>query len=287
MKKILLTALLLTTTQHLAIADTEQSIRLDASLNYDDNLNFSPTEANAIESAFATINAGYRYNQRLNNISFIDYNLQTKYESYQDTNGLDNAEVSAGISYHFKPYAGFAKATYILKADIRVADYATDIRDRTAYEASAAMSFWVTNRFSLNTGLATRMRDSDSRVFDTTDYRLFINADLILNQNSTLYSTLNLLTGDLVSTVPLNNEAELLDTIRQASEIEFDPTFGDNMVAYTVDADIVALTLGYNYILGRKQSLDLSARYAQGKADYGINYNALFINISYLVSFKL
>jgi len=184
--------------------------------------------------------------------------------------------------------AGFTRATYGLKADIQVADFETDIRDRTAYETTIDMAFWLTNTVSMRAGINARVRDSDSRVFDTTHYRLFFNTDFLLNRRTTLYTTLNLISGDLVSTVPLATPAYyLLNVIRQADEWELDPTFGDSMIAYRVDTDIVALSLGYNYIVGKKQSLDISARYAIGKANYNIEYSALFFNISYLVSFGL
>ncbi|RDH82982.1 MAG: hypothetical protein DIZ80_12015 [endosymbiont of Galathealinum brachiosum] len=288
MKKIILISFVLININNLAFADTDKAIRLDASLSYDDNLNRSPTDTTAIESAFATAVAGYNISYPMNTRNFIDYRLLAKYEGYQDTDGLNNAEISAGVTYHYKPVAGFLKAMYIFKGDIHVTDFETDIRDRTAYEASAMVSFWVTNTLSFRSGLTARKRDSDSRVFDTKDYRVFFNADLMLSRHSTLYTTLNFLTGDLVSTIPLDDsDNEVLDVVRQAEVIEFDPTFGDNMIAYKLDADIAALTLGYNYVLGKKQSLDLSARYAVGQSDYDVDYDALFFNISYLVSFRL
>jgi hypothetical protein len=288
MKKIIFTVLALSGLTHIAYADSEHSLQLDASISYDDNLNRSPIDEETIDSAFAALNAGYNFNYRINRFSFIDYHLSAKYEDYQDTPGLTNAQISSGLSYKFKPSAGFTSATYTLKIDIGAADFETDIRDRTEYDAAAIMSFWVTNTVSMRTGISGRVHDSDSRVFDTTNYRLFFNTDFLLSRNATLYTTLNLITGDLVSTVPLNSPGYyLLDIIRQADEIEFDPTFGDNMIAYRLDTNIGALSLGYNHVTGKKQSLDISARYAIGKADYNVEYASLFFNISYLISFGL
>jgi len=288
MKKRILVLIMFISACSQSLADTESNINLDVAISHDDNLNISPDDEFAIDSLFASVGASYNLNKKINYKSFFDSHLTLKYENYQDTDGLNNTEFSAGIGYNIKPGAGFTKATYILKGDIRVNDYETDIRDRTVYEATGIMSFWVTNTISMRTGLTARMRDSDSTVFDTKDFRLFINADLILNRKSTLYSTLNLLTGDLTSTIDQDDEnEEILDLINQADAIEFDPTFGDNMIAYKVNTDIAALTLGYNYVFSRKQSLDFSARYAIGKADFNVDYNATFINFSYLVSFGL
>jgi len=288
MKKILSVIVIFVIANSRSFADVDNNINFDASISHDDNLNKTPNHEFAFDSAFATAGAGYSHNRVINNKSIIDYHLSLKYEDYQDTSGLDNAEIIAGINYHIKPLPGFTKATYILKGNIRVADFETDIRDRTSYETSAIMSFWATNTVSLRTGLTARIQDSDSRVFDTTDYRLFINSDIILNKKSTLYTTLNLLTGDLVSTVDQADvNGNILDIVRQAEDIEFDPTFGDNMVAYRVDTDVAALTIGFNYVIARKQSMDFSVRHAVGKADYGVDYKASFINLSYLVSFRL
>lgn len=288
MKKRLIAIVILLSATTQAFADAENNINIDASVSHDDNLNRTPNHEFAFASLFATAGVGYNHNRVINNSSFIDYHLNLKYEDYQDTSGLNNTELTSGVSYHLKPSPGFTKATYIFKGDIRIADFETDIRDRTAYEASAIMSFWATNTVSIRTGVTARMRDSDSRVFDTIDYRLFINSDIILNRQSTLYATLNLLSGDLVSSVAQEDtNGNILDFVRQAEDIEFDPTFADNMVAYKVDTDVAAMTIGFNYVIARKQSLDLSIRYAIGKADYNVDYKASFINLSYLVSFRL
>jgi hypothetical protein len=267
----------------------EAPINLDVELatSKDDNLNRSALANDEIESTFYTAASGLGFTHRINPLSFVNYSGRIKYENYADTDGLNNAEAKFSVSYRNKPIAGFNKPTIILDAHVAITDFETDVRDRTEYGFGVMMSAWVTDRMSARVGTSARLRDSDSRVFDTKDVRLFLNSDLILTRKLTTYLTFSYIRGDVVSTTGDTSSVETLHLIRIADDIEPDATFADSELSYRFNATTRVLNGGFNYQMTRRQALDLSFRTVHSKEGSGVDYESSFVNLSYMLRFKL
>ena len=264
-------------------ADSKIDIDAEISVSNDDNLNRTAIPADEVDSNFTTGTFGLSYSQRIDNKTFVKYSSRLKYEIYNDAEGMDSAELNTGFSYHHKPSLGFSDPTFIMKANFAVVDFETDIRDRTEFGFGTIISSQLTNKLSARGGASVRLRESDSRIHDTSEIRFFINADILLAQKLTGYATFSFITGDVVSIIPLSSSTsnETLDTIRIADEIEFDPTFGSDQIGYRFAAKTRVLNAGINYRAGRNQSLDVSFRTVHSEADSDVDYESSF------VSFKL
>lgn len=271
-----------------AYSDSENNFNIDIGYNHDDNVNRSPVNNRALDDQFFILGAGFNHHRSLSHNSFINYQLLLKHEIYNQYTNINNTEASIGFSYHIKPEGGFSKATYIIKSNLRIADFKTDLRDRTSYDITGMMSFWVTNTTSLRTGISYRNHDSDSSVYDAQNVGLFLSSDIHINQDAIFYTSLNLLKGDIISSIALTGYYDqILDVIRQADDIEADDSFAPGMIAYRVDSQIMALSFGYNHVISHQHSIDFSTRYAYGKADYNVDYQTLIFSLNYLASFSI
>jgi len=263
---------------------------IDASLAYatDANLNRAAADNLKLDDSDVTANAGVNFSSKLSQHAIITYLASFRYVSFSEYDGLNHAEFRAGINYKNKPDLTFGGLTYIVDVNSYLVDYETDIRDSNIVSVGLTLSRWFTDRISARTGVQAKYRDSDSRVFDSRDYRLFVNADLHVSNQGTFYATWSFVSGQTVSTIPLSvQNAAVLKVIGIADQIEFDPTFAPDELAYRFDTRTQVFTLGFNYAVDRRQSFDLSAGVIGSSADAGVDYTTRVFSLSYLLRFRI
>jgi len=132
------------------------------------------------------------------------------------------------------------------------------------------MNKWIASTINSIVGLDYKKRESTSEVFDTVENRLFVNADLNLPSKALLYGTYNFISGDVVS-----GATPTLQFINWSDAIEPDDAFGGtaaNQFVYRMDADTSVITLGYNQIMSRSISINLSYQLIDSEADGGVYY---------------
>ncbi len=287
MKKITLILLLFNIQQNV-LADSDSQINLDIGISHDNNINRSHSKQSTLDSTAYHLLTSFSRVDKIALKQLLEYRASLGYQDLQDYDGTDHIRGSMGISLRYKPGSSFTSPTYIIEAETGLADFQADLRDRTHYLLRFIISSWLTSQLQFNSGIASQLQDSDSRAFDLVTHKLFFSADLRLDQFSTLYATATYQAGDITSSIPLSDSStEILDIIRQAEDIEFDPSFGNNILAYRIDSRAIISTLGYNLAFAPGQSIDLSAQYVSARAKYGIDYDALSFNLSYLISFGL
>lgn len=268
----------------------DNQLNLDASLAYqaDNNLNRAAISSLKRDDTSTEADIGLNYSQKLDHYSILSYLANLRYVSFNEYDGLNHTEVHGRVQYKIKPDLSYGGITYIVDIDASLLDYETDIRDSNLVSLGLTLSRWITDRLSAATGIRARFRDSDSRVYDTRDYRLFVNADLAIASHQALYVTWNYIAGQTVSTIPFSvQNAEVLKVIDIANDWEPDSTFTDNGLAYVFDTRTQVFTLGYNYSIDRRQSLDLSAEIVSSRADGGVDYSSRIFSLNYLLRFRL
>jgi hypothetical protein len=181
--------------------------------------------------------------------------------------------------------SGFTAPIYSLGAKIGGKEFDTEMRDATFVSLTADLNKWLTNTINMTTGIGFNAQESKSDVFDTSDARIFVNIDTNFSKADLVYTTLSFITGDTVSSA-----SPSLDIIEVADAIEPDDAFGGveaNQFAYRLKADTLVFTLGYNRILTRDLSLDVSARYVDSVAqdDDDIYYDRTILRASLLGRF--
>lgn len=270
----------------IATAGTRINYDLDLSFSSDDNINNSLISGEERDDSTYLTSFAVAYQKRLSKHDSASANGFINYSGFSEYDGLSHSEIGAEINYNLKPVSGFSQPTYIFSGKISTLDFETDLRDSTQFNIKGMLAKSITDKLSMRTGLAYKLNDSESRVYDTSDIRLFINADLLLGKRATLYSTLDYISGDIVSIISEDNlSSNVLDILDSADEIQSDPSFANNEIAYRVDADTITLSLGLNVKLAKKQSVDLFARTISSEVSSNISYNRLIVSLSYLARF--
>jgi hypothetical protein len=116
-----------------------------------------------------------------------------------------------------------------------------------------------TDRIDFFGSVASNARQAKSNVFNARDYSARFNLDYSLGSSGALYMGGEYRRGDAVST-----GRRTAENLSIAKSFVQDDAFGDNQLfAYRVEARTVLWTVGYNYPLGQRDSIDFSWRRAQ------------------------
>ena len=257
----------------------------DIALVDDDNVRLAQFDEDIRSDRILSATVKAKGGRSLDSFSILNYGASATYNKFDTFDTLDNYEVEVNTRYRFALTSGFTSPIYTLGARLGGQEYDTEMRDATFVQLSADLNKWITNTINMTTGLNLNARDSKSEVFDTRDARIFINFDTNFSDADLIYTTLTYITGDTVSSA-----TPTLGIINVADAIEPDDAFGGiaaNQFAYRLEADTVVVTLGYNRILTRDLSLDLSARYVESEAkdDEDIMYDRTILRASLLGRF--
>jgi FimV-like protein len=236
----------------------------DISLIDDDNVRLAQHDEDIRSDYILSAKVKARGGKSLDSFSILNYGGSAAYNKFDTFDTLDNYEIEVNTRYRFALNSGFTAPIYSLGAKIGGREFDTEMRDATFVSLSADLNKWLTNTINMTTGLVFNAQESKSEVFDTSDARIFVNLDTNFSKTDLVYTTLSLITGDTVSSA-----SPTLDIINVADAIEPDDAFGGveaNQFAYRLEADTVVVTLGYNRILTRDLSFDISARYVDSVA---------------------
>ncbi len=263
-----------------ALAAKALRFSVNASLVTDDNVNKAPVGDDVREDTFVGVLGGASFVQILGLNSSLIYRASVGIEEYQEFDGLSNASFSFAVDYKFRFVRGFTAPGFTLTASLNEQDFDSDMRDATTFGLLAVADKRFTDRLATAAGLGFKTSESESDVFDNDSLRVFANVDLVLSERALAYTTLNLVSGDVVST-----SSPTVDIIAAADAIEADDAFGGRdtgQFAYRLDADTTLLTLGLNYGINQDHSLDASVEFLDSSADGGIDYERTTFRLTYL-----
>ena len=257
----------------------------DVSLADDDNVRLAQEDDDIRGDFILSGRVNAKGGKSLDSFSILNYGASAGYNKFETFDTLDNFEFEFNTRYRFALSSGFTSPIYSLRAKIGGREFDTEMRDATFVGVSADMNKWLTNTLNMTAGIGYNAQESKSEVFDTQEWRLFFNLDTNFTKTDLVYTTFTYITGDTVS-----SSTPSLGVINAADAIEPDDAFGGieaNQFAYRIDADTYVYTLGYNRILTRDLSIDLSARYVDSKASYdsSIAYERTIFTVSLLGRF--
>ena len=219
----------------------------------------------------------------LGRTSMLAYGGNLAYESFDAFDDLSNLTFDANLKYRFAQSVKYSAPIYSLTLKAGGIDSESEMRDSTTVSLSLDLNKRLTTALRMTAGVSANARESKSEVFDTSEARVFINLDIDLSKAVLLYATYSFITGDIVS-----SGTPSLDFINAADAIEPDDAFGGkttNQFAYRLDADTNVIALGYNHILSRSISIDLSYQFADSQAAGDIEYERNILRASLLGRF--
>lgn len=255
----------------------------DAAYVYDDNIRLAQNSDDIRDDSIFSATLKARVGKEIDSFSLLSYGADIGYEGFARFDELSHASFSVNARYRFALASGFSSPIYTLGIKLGGREFDSEMRDATDASLSADLNRWLTNRLNMTIGLGYRVSDSKSRAFDTEQVRLFGNLDLNYSKTGLLYGTYAYATGDIVSSA-----SPTLDIINAAEEIEPDDAFGGiefNQFAYRLEADTHVITVGYNEIITRGTSFDVSLRYVDSDASGDIGYERALLRVSLLGRF--
>ena len=257
----------------------------DISVADDDNVRRAQNNIDIRSDLITSFTLNARGGMPLDALSLMSYGGSITYDNFDVFDDLNNLNFNINAKYRFSTSAGFTSPVYSIGVKLGGIESESEMRDSTTFAASFDMNKWITTAISMTTGLGYKLRESKSDVFDTSEGRVFINFDLNLSKAALIYGTYTYIRGDIVSSATPS-----LAIINAADVIESDDAFGGfttNQFAYRIDAESQVFTLGYNHIMTRSISIDLSYRYIDSEAteDSDIYYDRTILRASLLGRF--
>jgi hypothetical protein len=256
---------------------------LEVAFTADDNITRAQHSSDILEDNALSTAVGWNGHKQLGSASRLLYRLFARGEGWAEYDTLNNAAVGGNLTYQYRASGAFLAPTWALFAKAAVVEYNSELRDSNLYSLGASVRKAFTDRIGFAGIVSGNWRDSESEVFDNSEWSLLLNLDYVLTGRSTLYFTANALDGDVVSTA-----APTLAIVTAAEVIEPDDAFGGaaaNRFAYRLQARTSVVTLGFNFAIAENHSLDISARLVDSQAGDEIEYQRRLGTIAYLARF--
>jgi hypothetical protein len=213
--------------------------------------------------------------------SQLVWRCQGGVDKYATYDKLSRAVIGVNGAWQFRSSGAFSAPTYSVIAGANYESYGSSLRGGTVLQVGASVLKPVTDRIAVTGIVEMRKRDASSPVFDTSDTSTRINLDYLLNNRITIYLTYNRLTGDMVIMAPWAAPYSTYSYKLWA----YDDAFGGSWAAYLFDATTDVGTLGFNYKLNEKSSVDASILSASSRAYGGISYSDTRMSVAYLRRF--
>lgn len=272
---VLLSFLLATDVQAGWVVDGEATVTVDNNVSRAERERDILNDENLLANLAVVYRAQPTLKTALNLRGFIEG------EAWRDIASLNRSTAGGQVMGRWQPVIGYTAPVYQLNATAQLDDYKTDQRDSMVYTVQALASQRINDSTLLAYGVEWVDRQSDGTVFDTSNTRLFINADFALNKDVSAYAAYSYLRGDTFSSAQISfcNGAvanDIFPLIQASDALETDAAFNKDFcgswVAYRLPSHTNALTLGLNKAFSHRLSADFSVQgidvNARGNNDY-------------------
>ncbi len=257
----------------------------DVAVVNDDNVRLAQDDDDIRDDLILTGTLKARGGRSIDRFSIWNYGGSLTYNLFDTFEDLNHYEFEINTRYRFALTSEFTSPIYTLGIRLGGMEFESEMRDSSVLTLSADLNKWITDTINMTAGLSLRERQSVSEVYDLGEVRAFVNFDTNFSKNDLVYTTFSYISGDIASSA-----TPTLGIINVSDAIEPDDAFGGidaNQFAYRIDANTVVLTLGYNRIITRDLSVDISARLvdSEAKDDDSIGYERTIVRASLLGRF--
>jgi hypothetical protein len=275
-------------------AEIETQTLLSATVGADDNVSRAENRVDIIADRFAHADARFIMDYEISFNKSLSLEVQAGHQAYQFTDQLGRNEFSGRIVYRWQNNFSYNSPWYQVFSDVKVWDSRAQQRNSTFYTQQAMVSARLTTMISGSIGAEHKVRDSESRVFDLTQSRVFAHLDYAWADDFSLYSSYSYIKGDTVSTVQSQYCNGLIATsvyplLLVSKDIEWDQAFNDsycgNWISYRLNALTQTFVIGANYGFDHSSSLDFSWLYADVQAEGDNYYQRNIMQLNFLKAF--
>lgn len=267
-------------------------VTVEAAYLWDDNVNRAPDAGPKLSDHIFSLNAGKSFvipvtrHTRLVLSGFLEGDKLYEYD------GLDRFSLGTQGEFQYRTSAAFGASTLGVLVRGSLDDYHSELRTGDRWTLGVTFRQAITDRLDIFGALARNSRNAEHAAFETQDTSWRVNLDYALAPG-TLYLGGEYRRGDAVSSVGPGFET----TVASKASVR-DDAYGRTLFAHRYEARTLVGTLGYNWPLGSRDSLDFSVRRARaeptqrldgaGAGPYGsgaTRYTANQFSLAYLMRF--
>jgi hypothetical protein len=208
-------------------------------------------------------------------------------EKFRNYAGLGRVSVGVQGEYAYRFSGDFGSPTIGVFARYTADAYESELRDGNRRSLGINLRKSLTDRINLFAAVADNVRSGKSDVFNTHDNSGRMNLDYALAPGQTIYLTGELRKGDIISSGQPSIKILDSSTVFVRDDVFNAPWFYD----YRMKGKTNLMTLGYNYSLGSKDSIDFAWRHVKSTPDIvptyatSMQYVDNLYSVSYLMAF--
>jgi len=239
----------------------KNSINVEAGYTYDDNVSRGRVDAEKRTDSIFSLAAGQPIPFKLGSLSNLRLVLtpQVGAEKLRTWSGLGRFTIGAQGELQYRSSGAFDATTLAFVGRAAYDQYESEIRRGGKYFVGFNARRSLTDRIDLFAEAGRQMREGKSEVFQTKEWLGKLNLDYSLGRRGVLYLAGEYRKGDIVS-----SGLASLANVGLADVFVPDDAF-DGLFAYRFDGHTVLGTVGWNYPLGPRDSLDFSWRRVESK----------------------
>jgi outer membrane autotransporter protein len=244
-------------------------LQVDAGFMYDDNVSRAQLAADELTDYSFSANA------RLSHVFGLSEHVRAVGsavlggEAFRKYSGLTRGTAGVEGELQYRASGAWGTPTWALFANAHADAYESNLRDGARYAAGASVRVAVTDKISFFGAYTHNRRTAEGEVFDGRDNSVRGNFDWQWDAKRTIYLTGEYRRGDVVGSGkapgPGNFFPHTHDYENTALESLDDAFPGLDYHAYRFKADTTIATLGYNWSIGPRESIDFSWRRVDSK----------------------
>ena len=247
-----------------------RDLQVDAGFTYDDNVTRS--QASGDRRADGSFGANVRATEVFELSPHIraTANAVAGGERFRKYVGLSKGTLGFEGEIQYRPSGGFGAPTFAAFLNAYADAYESHLRDGSRYSAGFSVRKALTDRASAFAAYTHSRRAAKGAVFDGRDHSARLNFDYQWGSKDTLYVTGEYRRGHVVGSgaEPAHDRPfpHTHDYDNVAIESPDDAFPGLDYHAYRFKGNSAIATVGYNWALGARESIDLSWRRVETKA---------------------
>jgi hypothetical protein len=248
---------------HFELFSKEVNVRFDAGYMYDDNVTRANVSVDKLTDQAYSANLSAVILLPLGDHARALVTASLGGQGFSLYHGLNQATESAQGELQYRGSADFGAPTYAVFLRTFADQYESGLRSGSRYSVGVSARLPVTDRIQIFGAVAHNQRYGRSAVFNIMDDSVRINLDYALSRKGTVYLSAEMRNGDIVSTgQPSLENVDI--SYAFAPDVAFP---GMGLYSYRFKGNTSLYTLGYNYGLSSRSSLDLSWRMVVSAAD--------------------
>jgi uncharacterized protein YhjY with autotransporter beta-barrel domain len=260
-------------------------INVDFGYTYDDNVNRAREAANRLDDAIFSMSANMSRAWPLGRNMRGQVTALVSGEKLRVHNGLGRFSGGGQAELQYRTSGAFDAPTFALVGRALYEQYESNYRTGPRYFVGFNARRALTDRIELFGELGHNWRYGNSDVFNWKEYAAKLNIDYALGRKGTLYLTGEYRRGDSVSSGPPSLAVGAADVFVP------DDAFEDQgFIAYRIDGTTLIGTVGVNYPLGARDSVDFSWRRVEGKSKKTLTFESAplrYIDNQYLLMYLM